>query len=141
MLFSYSPTIPIIFSKKGGAMNSQESQNAYSASAIFKIIRRLSRRIKLLYHRNVQWRQMKRNHEALLRMEDRMLKDIGLSRFDVRRMGRDQNYWRHMFQPEESKKEIEPIRKEASIGKRDPVKCHPSSDFCLCSSDRSFSRN
>ncbi len=73
-------------------------------------------------------------------MEDRMLKDIGLSRSDVLSRIRGHKFWRHMLQPEESDKTCDSRREKESIQiaeQRD----HCSSDFCLCSSDRSFSRN
>ena len=100
---------------------SQVSQYIYSANGIFRVFQRLLRRSKLLCRRYAEWHQLKRQHEALVRMEDRMLKDIGLSRSDIHRMSRGQNFWRHMFQPIEGDTELEPMRKEESTGKLDPI--------------------
>lgn len=119
----------------------QTCPNTYSTIAVFRILQRLFRRTKLLCRRYAQWRQRIHDHEALLRMEDRMLKDIGLSRADVRRMGRDLNFWRHMLQSEVEDNESEPNRSEKAVCDVEPIQGHASSDLCLCSSDRSFSRN
>ncbi len=122
-------------------MMSHEYQNPYSTIAIFRIFQRFLGRTRLFCRRYAQWHQRKRDHEALLRMEDRMLKDIGLSRSDIRRMGRDRNFWRHMFQPEEGNKKIEPHRKVAAICDVEPIQDHSACDFCLHTPVRSLSRN
>ena len=122
-------------------MMSQEYQNAYSSIAVFRIFQRFFRRAGLLCRRYVQWYEMKRQHEELLRMEDRMLKDIGLSRSEVVRVIRSQKFRRHMFQPEEGDHQSEPNRKDASTRKDEPVQGHSASELNICTQNRSFSSN
>lgn len=47
-----------------------------------------------------KWKRMEHNLRLLLTMEDRMLKDIGLSRADAVRLSNAQTFWKFMFQPE-----------------------------------------
>ncbi|MCP4670208.1 MAG: DUF1127 domain-containing protein [Desulfobacula sp.] len=62
------------------------------------------RRIWYLINRTVrrynQWHRMKHNHRLLFTMEDRMLKDIGLSRADAVRISNAHTFRKFMFQPE-----------------------------------------
>ena len=56
-----------------------------------------------LRHRYGEWHEMQRQFSELLRKDDRMLKDIGLSRADVIRITQGQNFWEHMSRPEDCK--------------------------------------
>ena len=62
------------------------------------ILRRIWHLIKRTIKRHKQWDKRKHNPSLLL-MEDRMLKDIGLSRADVVRISNAHSF-RVMFQPE-----------------------------------------
>ncbi len=56
--------------------------------------------IKRSATRYKQWKEMKHNHRMLLTMEDRMLKDIGLSRADAVRISNAHTFRKFVFQPE-----------------------------------------
>lgn len=55
--------------------------------------------IKRVVNRYNQWNRMKHNHRLLLTMEDRMLKDIGLSRADAVRISQAHSFWKFVFKP------------------------------------------
>ncbi len=57
-----------------------------------------------------QWQKMKHNHHLLFTMEDRMLKDIGLSRADAVRISNEHTFWKFMFQPESEAIKDRPCR-------------------------------
>ncbi|MCG8635398.1 MAG: DUF1127 domain-containing protein [Desulfobacterales bacterium] len=63
-------------------------------------IRRTANRLK-------KWEEMKHNHRLLLTMEDRMLKDIGLSRADALRISNAHTFWKFVFHPEPDETEDE----------------------------------
>lgn len=88
---------------KGDEMISQQCQTTDSTIAFFTIFQRAWRYLKHLYERYGEWHEMQRQFSELLRKDDRMLKDIGLSRADVIRITQGQNFWEHMSQPEDCK--------------------------------------
>ena len=55
-------------------------------------------RIKRIAHQYKQWNRMKHNHRLLLTMEDRLLKDIGLSRADAVRISNGHSFWKFVFE-------------------------------------------
>ncbi len=56
--------------------------------------------IKRVVNRYRQWENMKHNHRLLLTMDNRLLKDIGLSRADAVRISNAHSFWKFMCQPE-----------------------------------------
>ena len=63
-------------------------------------LRRIWGLTKRTASRYSQWQKMKQNHRLLITMDDRMLKDIGLSRADAIRVSNAHTFWKFMFQPE-----------------------------------------
>ena len=62
--------------------------------------RRIWDLIKRMVHRYREWGRLKHNHRLLIAMDDRLLKDIGLSRADAVRVSNAHTFWKFMFQPE-----------------------------------------
>lgn len=71
-----------------------------STNAWGRVFQRLGRFTRHLFQRYEKWKEMRHHHHELLRMEDRMLKDIGLSRAEAVRMTRGHNFWKFVFMPE-----------------------------------------
>ncbi len=63
-------------------------------------LRRIWYLIKRTVNRYKQWKEMKYDHRLLLTKEDRMLKDIGLSRADVFRVSNAHTFMKFVFQSE-----------------------------------------
>ena len=86
-------------------MVTQECQSTYSTIAFFRMLQRLWRYMRYLSERCGEWNEMKRQHRELLGLEDRMLRDIGLSRADAVRITKGHSFWKYLFQPEAYVKE------------------------------------
>lgn len=82
-------------------MISQQCHTTHTTIAFPKMFQRPWRYLQQLLRRYGEWCEMQRRCSELLQKDDRMLKDIGLSRADAIRITRGQNFWKHMFQPEE----------------------------------------
>jgi len=63
-------------------------------------LKRIWSLIKGTANRYKKWEEMKHNQELLLTMDDRMLKDIGLSRADAVRISNATPFWKFMIQSE-----------------------------------------
>ena len=79
----------------------QQCQTTDTTIAFSNVFQRPLRYLQQLRRRYGEWHEIQRQHAELLRKDDRMLKDIGLSRVDAIRITQGQNFWKHMFQPEE----------------------------------------
>ena len=63
-------------------------------------LRRVWDLVKRTAARYREWEKLKYNHSLLIAMDDRMLKDIGLSRADAIRISKAHTFWDFIFQPE-----------------------------------------
>lgn len=77
----------------GQYQKTQCRQTGQSARGTFKS---MARTITLLWRRYAMWLRMKEQHRQLMVMDDRMLKDIGLSRADAVRITTGPRFWPHI---------------------------------------------
>ena len=86
-------------------MISQDCQCKETNHGFLNFFQRIWHLVKRTGKRYNQWNEMKHNQLLLLTMEDRMLKDIGLSRADAVRISRAHTFWKFVFQPESDVKD------------------------------------
>ncbi len=72
-----------------GKANCREERGLYLGSGLGKVFYRLGKRLGSFWLSYRRHRQQARERNQLLNMDDRMLKDIGLSRSDVHRITRN----------------------------------------------------
>jgi len=80
--------------------NEEAYQVANPFLRIWDLIKRIANRIKRIANRYREWESLKHNHRLLITMDDRLLKDIGLSRADAVRISNDHTFWKFIFQSE-----------------------------------------
>ncbi len=78
---------------------SQDCQCNQTNQEFPNLLGRTWTRIKNTANRYRQWNRMKHNHRLLLTMDNRMLKDIGLSRADAVRISQAHSFWKFVFKP------------------------------------------
>ena len=81
-------------------MISQDCQCKETNDGFSTFFQRIWHLVKRTGQRYEQWDEMKHNQLLLLAMEDRMLSDIGLSRWDAVRISNAHSFWKFMFRSE-----------------------------------------
>ena len=80
--------------------NEENYLAANTFQRIWDLIKRNANRIKRIANRYREWASLKHNHRLLITMDDRLLKDIGLSRADAVRISNEHTFWKFIFKPE-----------------------------------------
>jgi uncharacterized protein YjiS (DUF1127 family) len=86
-------------------MISQDCQCNETNDGFSTFLQRIWHLVKRTGKRYKEWERMKHNLRLLSSMEDRMLKDIGLSRCDAVRLNNAESFWAFMFKPESGYKD------------------------------------